>query len=1123
MRWAICALVLLTSLCVRHPADAAGEFFIAPDGSDENPGTREQPFASLARARDAIRELKQGEGLPEGGVTVWLHEGVYYLTEPFELASEDSGTEACPITYRAYEGEEVRLNGGKAIAPSAFEPVSDAAVLERLDESARGKVVQADLGAVGITDYLPELPPAFRGFTNEHPVLLEVFCNGERMQLARWPNEGFAHFGEIVDFGSGLRDKEGAKRPGIFKYEGDRPERWNVEEGVWLQGYWARAYLCTVVKVGSIDTQKREIELAVPLGYGLDTWGARRFFALNLLEELDAPGEWYLDRERGTLYFWPPAPVEQCQTVLSMLGTPMVAMNDVSHVTLRALGIECGRQDAISISKGDHNRVIGCTIRNVGRHGVEIVGGTDHGVVGCDIHHTGYGGIILSGGDRNTLSPADHYAVNNHIHHTSVIRRTHAGPISLRGVGCRAAHNLIHHEPHSAVWYRGNDHVMEFNEIYWAHTETSEGGVFYTGRNWTYRGNVIRHNYIHHINDSLEGSPTSVNIVHLDDCVSGTTFEGNVCYLCGRGVSICGGPDNIVDNNIFVEVNPGIGLSDRGLRWYTWHRREDGSVYAMDARRGGESTTMLRSLEKVPYQEPPWTKYLHLADMLDRDPVGAPWFCRITRNIGAGGRLLTVSRGVKDEWVTIENNWDEKMGDPGFVDLEGGDFRLKDDAPVLADIGFEPIPMDRIGLINDDTRASWPVKPEPPPEGFKPRWLVQREQEERMPTALPVFAVKRVSGAITIDGLVEPEEWTPGQAGGVMVEPYPVATLDHNERGEKVDLPSRAWIEVDDESLYVAFVNDLNPDHGVSGGQTWGTDDAVEIALAVAGADKVGDIMILRGYSNGHFESSDEADAPQSLVKQVIQGVEYACHVTDTKQWTAEWRIPFKSLGIDPVEHNPRLLFNLSVRKPADELWVMWKQAGGYTWDVRKGGFLWLAAFGDVAFNAGVPSQARIDVESRTEGLTLKALKGCEVATWARPMGHRLTGSTTDLATGEWRDFVYSFVADRDGEVSISLMGRQHLSAVDGSWIPVWVYWDGITAEGAELVGGGFEELDAKGVPVGWGGSLGQAFVVTDERVAFAGSRCVKTWHNGRFTQALTVSKDAPVTIRTKVRGEVLQ
>jgi hypothetical protein len=1112
--------VVLVMLCVVHSWAVGAELFVATDGADDAPGTLQAPLATLVGARDSIRAMKAADGLPAGGVTVWIRGGVYHLAASFQLGAEDSGTADAPIVYRAYQDEEVRISGGQGVDPSRLKPVTDAAALARLDESARGHVLALDMSAEGISDYLPQLPDAFMGFTREYPALLELFCNGDRMQLARWPNEGFAHFDEIVDTGSGLRDKTGPERPGVFSYEGDRPSRWNVDEGVWLQGFWARAYLCTVVKVGTIDTDKRQITWAVPLHYGLDTWGAKRFFALNVLEELDRPGEWYLDRKRGVLYFWPPAPPAECDLTISMLTDPIVAMEGASYVTLRGLALECGRQDAVSISAGDHDTVIGCTIRNTGRHAVNISGGSDSGVVGCDIHHTGHGGIILSGGDRKTLTPCNHYAVNNHIHHTSIMRRTHAGPLRLEGVGCRAAHNLIHHEPHSAVWFRGNDHVMEYNEIYWAHFETSEGGVFYTGRDWTYRGNVIRYNYIHDINDSLEGSPTSVNIVHLDDCVSGTSFIGNVCYRTGRGVSICGGPDNIVDNNIFVDVNPGVALSNRGLQWYTWHRREDGSVYAIDTRTGKESTTMLRSLEKVPYREAPWTKYPHLADMLDRDPVGAPWYCEVTRNIGAGGRLLTVSRGVEDDWVTVERNWDEDMGDPGFVDLEGGDLRLRDDAPVLDAIGFEPIPFDQIGLIHDDTRASWPVNPEPPTADFMPRWMTVRDQQKRMPTALPVFAAKRVSGAIDIDGAIGPDEWTPGQAGGVMVEAYPVAVLDHNASGEPVKLTSRAWIETDDEHLCVAFVNDLNPEHGVSGGRVWGKDDAVEIALAVVGDEGIGKIMILRGYTDGSFESSDEAEGPNPLVEQIARGVEYACEVEGTTSWSAEWRIPFTSIGVDPATRNPKLLFNLSARKPADNLWVMWKKGGGYTWDVKRGGFLWLAAFGDVTFNGGAASQARIDVLAVTEGMTLEALKGCEVATWSKPIGNRLTGSTGELKPGEWRDFEYSFVADRDGEVSVELMGRQQLSPVDQSWIPVWVYWDEMSGEGADLVNGGFEDLDAKGLPAGWANTLGQAFVVADAKVASAGSRCAKTWHNGRFVQKLTVKAGVPVIIRAKVRGE---
>ncbi|MCD6360655.1 MAG: right-handed parallel beta-helix repeat-containing protein [Armatimonadetes bacterium] len=1117
MKRLLVACVMFFALSAGDAPAQGATLFVATSGSDANPGTAKKPFATLARARDAIREMKAAGGLPDGGVTVEVRPGTYYLTEPLEFTAEDSGTEEAPIVYRARRGKAVRLSGARVIAPSHLRPVTDAAVLRRLDEAARGHVLSLDLKAEGI-DYLPELPDTWLGFTGNYPVMLEVFSGDERMTLARWPDEGFAHFDEIIDTGSGLRDPSGPKRPGVFTYTGDRPERWNVDEGVWLLGYWARAYVCDVCRVGSIDTGKKQISLAVPLRYGLDLNGAKRFFALNLLEELDRPGEWYLDRKAGVLYLWPPRPVKRFPVTISMLKEPMVSIKDASHITLRGMVLEGGRWDAVSITGGDCCRVVGCTIRNVGHNAVTISGGRDCGVVGCDIHHVGYRGIELSGGDRTTLTPCNHYAVNNHIHDCSVIRRTHAGDISLRGVGCRAAHNLIHHEPHTALWYAGNDHVMEYNEIYWTMTETAEGGVIYTGRHWDYRGNVIRYNYIHHTSGSVEGSPSRVNILHLDDCVSGTTFYGNVCWLASRGVSICGGPDNIVDNNIFVTVNPGVSLSTRGLSWYTWHRREDGTVYAIDTRTGKESTTMLRSLRGIDYQKPPWTKYPHLADMLspERDPVGAPWYCRITRNIGVDGKLLQIAPTVKPEWAVIERNWEENRGDPGFVDLAAGDLRLREDAPVYRESGFDPIPFDEIGLIKDDTRASWPVRAEPPPADYSLQWVVQREQEKKMPTALPVFAVRARSAPIVIDGAVNPAEWDPEDA---TVRQQP-AMLQWTATGEKSPLPDTAWIESDDAALYVAFVCDLNPQHGVSGGHTWGKDDAVEIALAVAGEGELGDIMILRGYSDGHFESSDEAGAPRSLTERVIKGVQYACRVEGKQRWTSEWRIPWSSLGVDPASENPRMLFNLSVRKPADNLWVTWKQPRGYTWDVRHGGVLWLSAFGDVMLSGGMPSQARIDVRAVTEGVTLKPLKTCTVATGARPPGSRLTGSSDSLGT-EWEEFTYSFEADRDGTVRIELMGRAYINPVINDHVPVWTCWDDMTCTGAKLANGGFERIGADGVPVGWAANLHYPLLVTDPEAAHRGRRFAKTWHNGRFTQDLQVRAGVPVTIHAWVRGEV--
>jgi hypothetical protein len=709
-------------------------FFVATDGSDANPGSQEKPFATPGRARDAIRQLKADAGLPPGGVTVWIRGGTYYLPAPLELTEADSGSEDAPIVYRAFANEKPWLNGGRPIDASRFTPVTDRAVLARVDERTRPHLVQCDLKAAGLGSNVPELPDDYPdGCGTEFPLFLEVFCNGRRMQWARWPNEGFAHFTDIVDVGAGkagIRDPNGPKRPGKFLYEGDRPSRWDVQRGVWLMGYWARAYLCSAVKVGKIDPEKHQIDLAVASVYGLDTVGGKRFYAFNLLEELDSPGEWFFDRTGGILYFWPPEPLAKCRVVVSELSGPIVELRRVSHVEIRGLGLENGRGDALAISDGRHDRVVGCTIRNVGRRGVDVKGGSDHRVVGCDIHDTGSGGVYLVGGDRKTLTPANHVASNNHIHHTSCIRRTHGGTISLQGVGIRAANNLIHHEPHTAVRYQGNDLLMEYNEIYWTGMETSEAGVFYTGYDWTVRGNVIRYNYIHHINDGVEGSPTGTKVVHLDDCASGTTFFGNVCYRVGYGVSICGGPDNIVENNIFVDCLQGVRLSDRGLQWWTWRRLDNGQVVATDKRTGREGSNLLTSLKRVPYNEPPYTKYPHLADILDREPVGAPWYCRVERNIFQGGNLLTVDRGVKPEWITIADNWDQ--GDPGFVAPERGDFRLKKDSPVFK-LGFQPIPWEKIGPIHDGTRASWPVVAEPPPAGWKPRWLVLRDQNRGRP------------------------------------------------------------------------------------------------------------------------------------------------------------------------------------------------------------------------------------------------------------------------------------------------------------------------------------------------------------------------------------------------------
>ncbi|WP_261800452.1 hypothetical protein [Paenibacillus sp. PAMC21692] len=134
--------------------ETGAAFYVSTDGSDFNAGTEAEPFLTLEKARDAIRALKQGSGLPDGGVTVYLRGGSYNRTGTFLLEQADSGTADKPITYKAYPGESVRLTGGSSLQKSWFTPVTNEEVLGRIiSTEARSKVLQVDLSAHGITDY----------------------------------------------------------------------------------------------------------------------------------------------------------------------------------------------------------------------------------------------------------------------------------------------------------------------------------------------------------------------------------------------------------------------------------------------------------------------------------------------------------------------------------------------------------------------------------------------------------------------------------------------------------------------------------------------------------------------------------------------------------------------------------------------------------------------------------------------------------------------------------------------------------------------------------------------------------------------------------------------------------
>jgi len=691
---------LLGALLAAHAG--AADLYVATNGNDAwsgrlkapNAKRTDGPFATLERARDEVRKLKHQQGLPKKGITVVLRAGCYCLGRPFELSGEDSGAAAAPIVYRAAAGEEVRLSGGKVLAgpvPGApaslpastplpgFKAVTDPAILNRLDESARGKVLQVDLRAYGVTN-----------FGSASGGGLELFFQDRPMPLARWPNEGFVRIVDVL--GKTPVDVRGTKGcvEGLFTYAGDRPGRWTEEKDLWLHGYWFWDWSDQRQKVKRIDVGTRTIELEPPYhgyGYRKGQW----YYAYNLLSEIDQPGEWRLDRETGILYFWPPAPIESGKVAVSVLPN-LVILRNCSHVTFRGLVIEAARDTAVIISEGAANRIAGCTIRNVGGSAISVAGGLGHGVVGCDICQCGAGGVSLSGGNRQTLAPAGHFADNNHIHHYGRWRPMYSAGISLNGVGNRATHNLIDNAPHQAIGFGGNDHLIEFNEIHSVCFESNDAGAIYSGRDWTMRGTIIRYNYLHDI-QGFEGRGCVG--VYLDDMWCGTEIVGNLFYRVTRAAFIGGGRDCLIENNIFVDCKPAIHVDARALGW----ARDGADEWVKEAREKG-------TLSGTRYNQPPYSeRYPKLVNILAEDP-NAPRGNVIARNVCFGGRWDEIEAKARP-LISFQDNWLE--GDPRFVNAAKLDFRLKCRSPAWK-LGFKPIPIKKMGLYRDKARASWPVK-----------------------------------------------------------------------------------------------------------------------------------------------------------------------------------------------------------------------------------------------------------------------------------------------------------------------------------------------------------------------------------------------------------------------------
>ena len=465
--------------------------YVAPDGRGANDGrSLSAPFATITQARDAIRQLKATGGLPAGGAIVEILGGKYSLENSLEFSAADSGTKESPIIYRAYQNQPVELLGGRVLKLSEFAPVTDAKILARLDPAARSKVVCAPIAKLNLKHAGP-FPAVF----SDSGGIFELFWNGKRLPLSRWPNSAdpkdWAMMKKAVANGD-------AKHGGTFEYRDERPARWLENHSVWLKGQWRVQWEDPAIRVANIDAAAHQITFAAGIPQGIGNKYTRPFgngkepwCAVNLIEEIDQPGEWAIDFDSQTLFFWPPS--ADGELMVSQLDQPMIALNGAAHLQFIGLTLEASLGDGVVAVNAESDLIAGCTFRNLAKHGV-VLSGWRSGVQGCDIYAVGEGCIMVSGGDKAKLTPSGNFVVNNHLHDYAVLKamysaaidcgyggQNNAGKVPITAVGIRVAHNLIHDAPRDAVLVSGQDNVLNTTKFSTAASNPATSARFIRG------------------------------------------------------------------------------------------------------------------------------------------------------------------------------------------------------------------------------------------------------------------------------------------------------------------------------------------------------------------------------------------------------------------------------------------------------------------------------------------------------------------------------------------------------------------------------------------------------------------------------------------------------------------
>lgn len=634
---AVALLFLFTCPCITAFADSVYTIYVSPDGSDFADGTEHSPYKTLTRARDYARYLRKNG--TTGDIDIILKTGKYDMQTALYMDSRDSN-----IHFIGEDG--ACLSGAKTYSKSEFNALAESdSVYSRFPESARDKIKWVSLSE------------DFRYIDEIHEVnTMQVYLSdyiisqeGLQMRNARWPNEG-----EYFKVNNVYKSASQNEKTFIIGYDDENISTWSKPEEIFCEGFGDVLWKYQKIRLSEIDTAEKKITSGDTTLYSGVYVGGQIWFS-NVAEELDEVGEWYIDRNEKKLYFY--SDEKASDISVAKKKDPFFEIINAKNISFSNITLENTRANGVYINGGSGISFNNCSFCNIGGVALYIRKSYKCGISDSSLFALGNGGVIFSEcGRKYDLMPSENFVLNNEICDFSRNIPTYSPAIWVNGIGDTISYNTIHEAFHAGIIFTGNDNIISHNEIFNVLKYTEDAGAIYTYGDGSSRGNIFEYNYIHHLGDGKKGfAGTGCYGIYFDNFNGGQIVRKNIFYDMPSAVHINSGGDNLIENNIFSEIDVPIYAHS-----YDTH----------------PSTDMWNGYLKLYKNEEIWlSHYPELSDIPDPlKPV------LTYRNNSVKNNVFSLSGSTEDSYIVPSGTLKEnniELNEEIFADKENFDFSLK--------------------------------------------------------------------------------------------------------------------------------------------------------------------------------------------------------------------------------------------------------------------------------------------------------------------------------------------------------------------------------------------------------------------------------------------------------------